>query len=85
MDPFCNIIFNHGDEKPIKFKSKTHKKGGKEPVWNEEFSNYIRSDWTVFIEILDEDKDDNDFCGFVKIPANDIMGSIKHPIIEREI
>mmetsp|Transcript_3239 Transcript_3239/g.6670 ORF Transcript_3239/g.6670 Transcript_3239/m.6670 type:complete len:329 (+) Transcript_3239:184-1170(+) len=50
MDPYCVIRLGR-----VKTKTKTHKNGGKFPMWNAEFSINVETDDNLILEVWDKD------------------------------
>ena len=51
MDPYCKILFLNQQ-----FKTKTHNNGGKNPIWNQQFTFQVDNiDDICTIEIFDKD------------------------------
>eukprot|EP00456_Euglypha_rotunda_P053059 TRINITY_DN427_c0_g1_i15.p1 TRINITY_DN427_c0_g1~~TRINITY_DN427_c0_g1_i15.p1 ORF type:complete len:237 (+),score=67.95 TRINITY_DN427_c0_g1_i15:55-711(+) len=71
QDPFCKIKLAEESH-----KTKTHKKGGKEPKWKESFLFNVKDydlKEKVFFEVWDEDSLSNDKIGFVSVPIDSLI------------
>eukprot|EP00004_Rigifila_ramosa_P004017 TRINITY_DN143_c0_g1_i8.p1 TRINITY_DN143_c0_g1~~TRINITY_DN143_c0_g1_i8.p1 ORF type:complete len:295 (-),score=52.98 TRINITY_DN143_c0_g1_i8:298-1140(-) len=71
MDPY--VIVQLGNQK---FRTKTHKNGGKSPSWNETFNFNVADNMVtmpIVLTLMDDDIGADDFIGAISIPVNTLI------------
>lgn len=55
MDCYCQVTFDYKGEVPDVCKTRVHLESGKTPVWNQTFTNIIKDNQKVMLEVFDQD------------------------------